>query len=460
MKKRRKNNLLTRQGTKQIHRKDRVESLSFSYLTINMKKIYLLVGIFLVVSPSFAISTEDIDEQLDYCYKLMENKSWDSLFQESDQVYQYSKTINYSWGKANSQFLKGWARSKQNELSEALLLYLESLRIMQNEMKESENSFMKASLHLNIGKIYRNYSNYDGANKFYEEGLKIAEENNHERLVSKFIYNQGIVYKYSGELALAAEKFYHAKLISEERKDSRSYFNSINQLGLINKDLLRFDSARFYFNSALEIVDELKNPKRYEAMVYHNIANTYSLEASFEMSEKYFLMSLRAQPRFISYKDLAEMYLKQNQYSKAKLIAEEGIKYYDQEERSTENAAIFKTLAKASVNINSNDADKYFDLYAIEIDKYLETREYTKKLEDAYQIDLLTKQYFLKLEQQKRQAQIIQLSWFFGIVVFAFILLFFAQRWYQKRKKADATDAIKAIFNQSEILRGSLDREL
>lgn len=432
----------------------------FRILHTDMKKIYLLVGIFFLFHGVYCNSLDIIHRQLEDCQTFLKNNSWDSLYMEADELYQSSKSIDYSWGKANALFLKGWARSKENELSEALLLYLEALRVMQNEMDHSDQSHSRASLHLNIGKIYRKYSNYDGASKFYEEGLEISRQYGHEDLEVKFIYNLGIVHKYAGELALAAERFYTCKLISRNNNDYQSYFNSINQLGLINKDLNRYDSARFYFNEALEIVDQLSAPARYKAMIYHNTANSYALEHNYKEARYYFLKSIEAKPRFISYKDLAEMYLNQNLYEEAKYVALEGVNYYDDVVRTTENATIFLTIAKASIKTNPELADKYFDKYATEIDKYLETREYTKKLEDAYQIDLLTKQYFLKLEEQKRQAQIIQLSWFFGIVVFVFILLFFAQRWYQKRKKADATDAIKAIFNQSEILRGSLDREL
>ncbi len=427
-----------------------------------MRKFYFLVGVILCSTSIFANSEiSEIEELIRQSHESLSNKNWIEAYAIADESYLLSKSTDYAWGMANSQFIKGWSKFKENQLSEALLLYLESLRILQERFEDNEKLQLKASLHMNVGQIYRLYSNYEGALNFYEQGLEFARNNDDQERIIKFTYNIGVVHKYAGSLAEAAKYFVESKYLSLNQKSDKWYFNSINQLGLINKDLERYDSARFYFDQAFPVTDRLQNKSKYRAMIYHNKANSYFLEGDFYNAQIFFTKSLEEKPKFISYKDLSEMLLAQGDYEAAYNAAVAATELYDAEKVTTENASIFQILGSACFASGRNDEGRlYMDRFTTEINKYLETREYTKKLEDAYQIDLLTKQYFLKLEQQKRQAQIIQLSWFFGIVVFAFILLFFAQRWYQKRKKADATDAIKAIFNQSEILRGSLDREL
>ncbi|MCR9250262.1 MAG: tetratricopeptide repeat protein [bacterium] len=427
-----------------------------------MRKLYLLVGICIMQSSLFASNQfQVVDDLISESHKFLSAKNWDSAYYFADESYLEAKIVGYSWGKANSQYVKGWAMYKKGNLSEALLLYLESLRIMQDELESSEQPQARASLHMNIGQIYKTYSNFEGALKFYEQGLRIARNNSLNDSEIKLIYNQGVVHKHSGELAKAVEKFLAAKLLALNYENNLWYFNSINQLGLVNHELGRYDSARYYFDQAFDITPQLKRKSRYEAMIYHNKANSYFAEEDYTNAENYYLLSLQSKPRFISFKDLSELYYEIGHYEKAIDLGLKGIEYYPDGASTASSSSIFRTVGLAQLKLGRViDGTDYMNQYSTSIDKYLVTKESTKKLEDAYQIDLLTKQYFLKLEQQKRQAQIIQLSWFFGIVVFAFILLFFAQRWYQKRKKADATDAIKAIFNQSEILRGSLDREL
>ncbi len=401
-----------------------------------------------------------IDLLFDKSYEQIRKEFYDSAYSTAISSLKFSRESKYDWGIANSLYIQGWCRYKQNKNSEALLLFLEALRVMQSELPEHVHSEDRAALHLNIGRIYVMYSNYNGAHKFYEQGLNIAQQFNHIQMELKLIYNNGVAFKYEGNLVAAVELLIKAKHKALVSGSSKWYFNSINQLGLINKDLERYDSARYYFDQAFEVIEKLDDQKKYKAMIYHNKAFTYFLEGEFAQAKDFYLKSITERPRFISYKDISELYLSVGEYENAEHSGKLAIEYYDQTNLTAENASIFRTVGKACLALGKyEEGQSYIDRYSQEIDKYLETREYTKKLEDAYQIDLLTKQYFLKLEQQKRQAQIIQLSWFFGMVVFAFLLLFFVQRWLQKKKKTDATNAIKAIFNESELLRGSLERE-
>ena len=426
------------------------------------KTIYLLVGGFLITVASYAKSVEQVVESyFNECSQYISLDNYDSAFYYADLALALAKSENYSWGKSHSTFLKGLIRFEQNELSESLLYYLDALRIMQAELADDFNPEERAGLHLNIGRIYRKYSNFLEAHKFYDEGLIIAQNYSLKHLEILFTYNKGVASKYDGESIDAFQLFLNARLLAEEAKNYKWVFNSINQLGLVNKDLGRYDSARRYFEEALPITELIKNRARYEAMIFHNTANTYFQEENYNEAEKWFKKSLDKRPRFISYKDLAEMYVLQERYGEAISMAEKAELEYAQQGQDTDDASIFKTLGKSYLALgDSKLADAAFDRYTFEIDKYLENREYAKKLEDAYQIDLLTKQYFLKLEEQKQQAKIAQLSWYLAGVVLMFLIIFGLQRYLAYRKKSHATDAIKAIFNQSELLRGSLDREL
>lgn len=429
--------------------------LAFFFILAHMRKLILWVGACLFSYYAYSGIEEDIQSNFDQAYSFFATQQWDSSLLIAEKTYQLAKDKNNSWGKANSLFIKGWSLYKQNDLSQALVHYLEALRVMQTEMDPNDHSFDRSSIHHNIGLVYTYFSNYDEAIKFYNEGLVIAEEYDHQKLVANFIYNLGNVYKYKGDLANSADYFLKAKLKAFNSQNKLKYFKTINQLGLINKDLERYDSARTLYQEAILVAKDLKKPEKQLAKVYHNIANTYLLQGNYDLAAKNFEEALKHKQLFITLNDYSEMLVNIQLYHESLKYAELAKELYPDQKLSGESAVVYSTLSKANYALGNTDGGlKYLETYMSEIDRYLDEREYSKKLADSYQIDLLTKQYFLTLEQQKKEAKIASLSWFVGLIIVGFLLVFAIQRYIVHHRKVQATNAIRDVIMRSELLRG------
>ncbi len=108
-----------------------------------------------------------------------------------------------------------------------------------------------------IGSRYRDWGNWDTAEKYYQDGLKIAQAQNNQSLVANFQGQLGDIARYRGKWD-EAEKLYRQSLeLSTELGDRAGMAWSWGCLGDIAESRGNWDKAEKLYRQYLEVMTEL-----------------------------------------------------------------------------------------------------------------------------------------------------------------------------------------------------------
>lgn len=174
-----------------------------------------------------------------------------------------------------------------------------------------------------IGSSYVFETNYAEAIKFYNQGLKIAEENNVLAEVAHINNNLGVIYNEIANYKMAyihlAEALNNYDLAHILHKKAGAY----NNIGIIYMNLRNHDKALSYFEQAIDST-LTPNDTILVISVLNNIALCYNLKDNSSESLKYLERAIELSNKVnnkyglcISYQLMGNVYLKLDQTSKS-----------------------------------------------------------------------------------------------------------------------------------------------
>ncbi|MGL1885582.1 MAG: tetratricopeptide repeat-containing sensor histidine kinase [Reichenbachiella sp.] len=179
-----------------------------------------------------------------------------------------------------------WALGKWND---ALQTYQIGFKI-----RKAANDLKGVSTILNnIGLIYQDFGIYDEALDYHNEALDIALDINSFESITYSYSNIGNCYAMKKEFGPALEyhklgyKIYNENVINGI---SNSYFQS--NIGVVYRELEKFDSALYYFNLSLEGAKLIHNEHRV-AIAENNLGKTYLLLDDIETAARFINNSYR-----------------------------------------------------------------------------------------------------------------------------------------------------------------------
>ena len=149
--------------------------------------------------------------------------------------------------------------------------------------------------------------------------LKVAEalvkDNPSEIVLAEYVYSTLSHVNYEGkEKRLAIE--YGKKALKTAYKINQSYniVNVLMMLYVVYNDGVHQDSAQYYLDKCIPLVDSLPENERYT--FYANIGNAF-VDSNVENAEDYLNRSVALTPNVIAYKGLAGIYYKRGEKAKA-----------------------------------------------------------------------------------------------------------------------------------------------
>lgn len=164
---------------------------------------------------------------------------------------------------------------------------------------------------------------YYNAIKYYNKGLKIAEENGDKVNIASSLNNIGIIYKEQENNEKALEYFMKSFKIKKEIGQKSGIANSLGNIGGIYQSKKEYGIALDYFNRGLKIIQEIDN-KRVESGFLNNIGSIHINLGEYEKGEKYLRRSLAIREQLkdnrgiaSTYRNLAIMYNEQGNYAKS-----------------------------------------------------------------------------------------------------------------------------------------------
>ena len=109
----------------------------------------------------------------------------------------------------------------------------------------------------NIGKFYKQRSQYEVALKHYQEFLKIAKELNDQKLIAIGYNNIGTVHHSKGELNFALENYVSSLILKEKIGNKRSISLAYHNIGSIKLDLEDYEGAELDFKKSLNFSEAI-----------------------------------------------------------------------------------------------------------------------------------------------------------------------------------------------------------
>ena len=285
------------------------------------------------------------------------------------------------------------------------------------------------------GYYYRKSGDYDDAIDFFNLAYSAFEELGRERQMGVCLFNLGVVTSFKGDYEGAVEKYLEAQEIYNKVGNINGLINVNNSLGIIYKNIDEYEKSKNHYLLAVEKAQETDN-KAMLAMINNNIANLFykqidypdsvifyaekALEAEIELDRNSGIASAHnlisaayldkndyenaieqgvkalefsrksKVPRFIAIHEisLADVYVKDKQFAKAKKYYESGlaladsIKLIDYQIHGHKNYS--DLLAEMGLYKNALETRKEYEKYKDTVD-IQESKSKIAELEKKYE---------------------------------------------------------------------------
>ncbi|MCK0158226.1 sensor histidine kinase [Cellulophaga sp. F20128] len=206
-----------------------------------------------------------------------------------------------------------------------------------------------------LGSIYKSISDFEKALSNAFRALKINEVLKEETEIARASTLIGAIYLITGDYKAAGLNFKRALRLQEKLHDETSLVLTYLNLGALNQKQKLFKEALAYFYEGLEKIENLSkkgeislNLKDDQAILLGNIGSTLRAKEDYKGSLEFLFKALvikeelkRNVSTAHTYNDIAETYIKMQEYGKAKKFALEGARLAKNESVNKERWAYF-----------------------------------------------------------------------------------------------------------------------
>jgi class 3 adenylate cyclase len=281
----------------------------FSLLTSLLKKAYIIVGFFLILTSFVYGQNEtqiDSFEQI-YIDKIYEEEDHLKILVElasnhpdPEKALIYSETLIKEARALNSiidvyggLLLKGNALTRKGDYTEALQSYFNAANIA---IEEKENKKL-GLVNITIADVYSNMGNHDNAIEYYQKGITILRKEKDSVGLASALLNAGDEYLNQKKLDTAIVYFEESGLIFKNIDYLMGTAYNLGNVGMVYAELGKDSLALVNIKRAITILEEIEeyNPisdyLTYMSEIYGknknwNTAVKYS-ELSLELAQKY-----------------------------------------------------------------------------------------------------------------------------------------------------------------------------
>lgn len=209
-------------------------------------------------------------------------------YQEALEMFQksigYYQSINQPSKVGEVYCNIGIVYKKKGDFDLALGAYLNGLDLLEDESS-------KAFVYNNLANLYSLQENYNKAVGYYQLSLKIAEQEEDQKGISRTYQNLGILYSELDSLDLA-KSYLLKSLVIEDQLGSRMGLANLNaQLGYLEELQSNYVAAESYYLKNLEILKVL-DQKEDLAYGFNSLGVVYTLTQQYSKAESHFTAAL------------------------------------------------------------------------------------------------------------------------------------------------------------------------
>ncbi len=251
-----------------------------------------------------------------------------------------------------------------SDYPEALKYYFESLKIF----REANNKYGIAGISNAIGVTYSNLGNHTQSLNFYLQSLNIYKNIGDSIGIARLYNNIGGVYLNENKFSEALDYYFKALEIKKYNKDTNMIIYLNNNIGMVYLTQKKYSEALDYFNKSLELN---KNNIDYSTAAHAlaNIGTVYKELKNYNTALSYLKKSLNMYI-FINdkvnvngnYREISEVYENLSDYKNAYINFKLHKIYYDSIFNEENNNKLTNLQAKYTIEKNEELRKKEFEL--------------------------------------------------------------------------------------------------
>ncbi|MCE7994166.1 MAG: tetratricopeptide repeat protein [Roseivirga sp.] len=414
-------------------------------------KILLMMILLMLVTSVFAQKhREELREKLSESYTFIKENPQEAVKRSSD-AYNMIKDIDDDYIKVIGLSGLGYVSYKVRDYESAYLNFTSALELYESLDTTDYQSYLSILQHL--GMVHSKFSNYDSSIEYRKRSLKVAKDYNDKfpelakekgakRLLNDIPYFLAVEYEKKGAHQTAGKMLMRLWEEAEDKEDIVTHARVLNKLGVIKKKNGEYREALEYFGL---IVAEKEVSKKYKAMAYHNLAETYMVQGNYGKAESFYLNALdfkkeigNARSTFITYQGLGELAYRKGNMLEAIKHWETGLSIFDKVEGEPGLYSIYNSLQLAYMDIDIEKA-KTFNQTHMQLNDFYVRNQSLQREDDADKREALS--MLIDKQRQKRidaaqRADFIRQFWpvFLGVALLVLFSMILGVRYYMALK--------------------------
>lgn len=419
-------------------------------------RILPLLFLMLSVYPLYASDKAGIDSLHQQAYRLLDSNP-DSAFVLATiaEAKAFSRGLKFEEG--NSLFIQAYIYSQKEELGKAFVLYLRALEILR-PLKAEKALLAYTKILLNTGIILKQHYAYPQAIQYYDEGIGIAWKQKFNERLLKLYFNKAEALRQIEEFDQALGTIKSALDLAQREKDEDMILSSLNQRGLILKDMGRYEEARASYRRIIGFEFDKLSPEEYRGRSWHNIAVTYVEEKRHQEAAEAYHKALNEKiigdekRLYITWLDLGEVYYLLGDYKKAYEMEQKALALYDEMLLLPDHYALFSLLSKTTYKLGEHEQSHAYSERFIAVNKrFLQAQKEILQVKDQYKMEILTAGFFLELEASKTKEQYQTMLIILICSVVFFVSLFGYEKVRQYKVRHNIRSTILDIERKSNV---------
>lgn len=404
----------------------------------------------LVVSVFGQNPRENIRSQFKEAYDLLKTNPQKAV-DLGTKIYESVKDSDDQYLKVLGLSGLGYISYKVRDYEAAYVNYDQVLELSESTDTTDLQNRMSALQHMAM--IHSKFNNYDKSIEYRKQALevakainarypKIAREKGAYRLLTDLPYFMAVEYGKKGAHQTAGKILMDLWEQAENKKDIVAHARVLNKLGVIKKKNGEYKEAAEYFGL---IVAEREVSKKYKAIAYHNLAETYMVQGSYSKAESFYLNALdfkkeigNARSTFITYQGLGDLAYRKGNMLEAIKHWETGLSIFDKVEGEPELYSIYNSLQLAYMDIDVEKARAFNQKHMQLNDFYVRNQTFQRE-DDAAKREALS--MLIDQQRQKRvdaaqRQEFIREFWpvFLGVALLVIFSIFLGVRYYMALK--------------------------
>jgi len=165
---------------------------------------------------------------------------------------------------------------------------------------------------------------------YIETGQELANKHRYHEVEALILVDLGNIHANLNNYLLALDNFHNALALFDKLGNQKSKVRCMNNIGWQHVLLENYDSAKYYFESALPIAHE-KN-SRFLAYLYDNLGETYTRQKQYQKAVPYLQNGLKYARKFnnkrielVVYRVLGEIHFEQQEVDSAEYFAQKSL---------------------------------------------------------------------------------------------------------------------------------------